>query len=87
LRKEEKIIIKEVSEMSIQYILDKEALDYLPKIKELLNKADDFSRNQMREFTIRSMMNSIKPVANMNKEELEKFELGLIETFEYWENR
>jgi len=67
--------------MSIQAQLNKESLEYLQKIKQLIKNAGDFEANQMRCKALGAMMNSRKAIVDMTEKELSNFEDRLIEYF------
>lgn len=71
--------------MSIQAALNNEAMKFVPKIKQLINKSSDHEANKMLNKTLLEMMNSYKAICEMTKIELEKFQDDLIKIFEYRE--
>lgn len=69
--------------MGVQENLNKEAIDYLPTIKELIAKAEPFEANQMKCKAIHEMLSSSQPVASMNADELKCFQMRLVSTFKH----
>jgi hypothetical protein len=69
--------------MTLQRILNKNSLRYIPLIKKLIQEARPFEADQMEYLTINRMMNSSTPIGDMNKDELALFQNKLIETFKY----
>lgn len=58
-----------------------ESLAYVPRILELINNAPAFEANQMQYKTLSWMITTIKPIREMNKQEIESFENELISVF------
>jgi hypothetical protein len=71
--------------MRIQAQFDNECLNMLPLIKDIINKAEKFEKNQMINRTLGDCSNSYKPIAYMTEKELIKFQNGLIEVFRFHE--
>ena len=71
--------------MSIQSILNQEAIDFLPAIKELMNNANKFEANQMRCLTLRKCGNLNKSLIDMTDSEIKEFEDDLISIFKFHE--
>jgi hypothetical protein len=71
--------------MSLQSILNQDAIDILPRIKKLIRKADNFERNQMYEAVLRATLNSYPTLLLMTKDQIDKFEQSLIDIFKYKE--
>jgi len=69
--------------MSIQAALNADSMNSVPKIKEVIANADSFEANQMEQKTLRAMMNSSKPVVDMNSEELDLFQTELLDVFKH----
>lgn len=69
--------------MSIQAALNADSMKSIPKIKEIIAKAEPFEANQMEHRALQEMMNSLKPIVDMDGEELEKFQSDLIDVFKF----
>jgi hypothetical protein len=67
--------------MSIQNTLDNYTISRLDRIKELIDKADQFESNQMRCYTLKQVMNSMVEIDDMSKRELASFEDKIIRVF------
>lgn len=68
--------------MSIQGILNQQALELLPRVYEQIqNEKEQFNRDQMRHAALREIMNSYKPVAEMDETERSTFEQDLLTSF------
>lgn len=69
--------------MSIQSQLDQHAIEKLPKIKTLILKSEGFVANQMRNSTIRMMLNASLPIEEMAPIQIKQFEKSLMQKFLY----
>ena len=68
--------------MSLQAIFDKQLIDKLSLIKNIIDTHhDDFCINQIRVLTLKEALNTIKPIYKMSDTELEDFQNTLIEQF------
>ncbi len=67
--------------MSLQAILDNDALNCFPKIQEHIKNAHSFDANQMRCYTIKACCNANPCVADKSLEQIEKFQDDLIDLF------
>ena len=63
--------------MSIQAALNNDSINAIPKIKEVINEAEDYQADLMKQSALRSMMNSRTAIDDMNNEELEEFQNDL----------
>jgi hypothetical protein len=72
-------------EMSIQAILNQDAINMLPAIKHTIENASIFEANQMTDKAIREINSSSKSIADMSSDEREVFSKALIEKFQYFE--
>lgn len=70
--------------MSIQSILNNQALVKLTKITSLIERAEKFEANQMTVRAIRECGNSKIAIDEMTDIQLEEFENKLIDTFKYF---
>lgn len=70
--------------MSIQAALNADSMNSVPKIKEVIANAESFEANQMEQKALSAMMNSTKPIVDMNNEELERFQTDLIDVFKHY---
>lgn len=69
--------------MPIQSILNEDAMSYVPRIRKLIEEAERFEANQMKEKALQ-MMSTISPcLQDMNILQIAEFETNLIETFKY----
>ncbi len=71
--------------MSIQASLNADSINSVPKIKQVIANANSFEANQMEQKTLREMINSSKPVADMSSEELKQFQNDLLEVFKHYD--
>lgn len=69
--------------MSIQAALNADSMNSVPKISEIIAKAESFEANQMEQSTLRAMMNSPVAIVDMDNEQLEKFQTDFIEYFKH----
>ena len=69
--------------MSLQQLLNNNAITAIPRIKKLIDESSTFSANQMYQLSLREMMNAWKPVIYMSIEELDEFQDDLIAIFEH----
>ncbi|MGO3422676.1 MAG: hypothetical protein ACTIMZ_09480 [Pseudoalteromonas distincta] len=69
--------------MSIQAALNADSMNSVPKISEIIAKAESFEANQMEQSTLRAMMNSPVAIVDMDNEQLEKFQTDSIEYFKH----
>lgn len=70
--------------MSIQAKLNENSMDYAPEIKKVIASASAFEANQMEQKTLREMMNSPKPIVDMNDKEIEQFQTDLLGVFRHY---
>lgn len=63
--------------MTIQSQLNQHIINFIKKIKELINTSADFEANQMN-YTLKAMNNSYQAIEDMTKQELQKFADDLI---------
>lgn len=69
--------------MSIQTHLNKQAIDMLPQIKQILWEAESFEFHQMFNRTLRVISNMVKPLIDMNSNEIDAIEFHLITQFKH----
>lgn len=69
--------------MSLQSQFDLEAINMLPIVKAEILKANKFESNQMMNYALRDICNSSTPISEMSEQEIEKFQLDLIEVFKF----
>ena len=69
--------------MSIQAILNKQALSYVPNVLHIILNAPEFEANQMVNKTLHEMMQTQKRINEMTEIEIDNFEKFLIELFEW----
>lgn len=69
--------------MSLQKKLNDDSIAYLNQIPDLIAGAEPFEANQMRQYTLRLMNNSVTPIVEMSSSELDKFETDLVDTFKF----
>lgn len=69
--------------MSIQSQLNAQSLDKLKAIKSVISNSDKFAANQIKNATIRAMLDSSLDIDSMSDKQLEQFEDGLIKAFEF----
>ena len=67
--------------MSLQSQLDNELFEFIPKIHDLIKKAQKFESDQMQNSALREAMNTKIPVCNMNKKQIDEFEEHLMIIF------
>ena len=69
--------------MSIQSKLNAQAIDKLTAIKSVISNSDQFAANQIKNATIRAMIDSDTDIDSMSDKQVEQFEDGLIRAFKY----
>lgn len=70
--------------MTLQSILNQQAIDALPQIKKIIHHTKDQSiRDQMIDRTLRAVLDSVICLDNMNDTVKNAFENDLIEIFKY----
>lgn len=69
--------------MSIQRMLIKESLKYIPKINELIRISYPLESIQMENLALRNIMNSPIPIDKMNDGQIESFQNTLIDKFKH----
>jgi hypothetical protein len=69
--------------MTIQTLLNTTAISFFPRIKSVIESAEGFEANQINYATVQACNNAYKAIDSMTKEELEKFESDLIESFKF----
>lgn len=69
--------------MSVQAALNADSMNSIPKVKEVISKADNFEANQMEQKAFTEMMNSPVAIVDMNSQQLEQFQDDLIEVFKF----
>lgn len=67
--------------MSIQTQLNNQAISLLPRVSELIKKAEQHEKDQMTALALREILNSHTPVADMDEDGIEEFENWLIVEF------
>lgn len=65
----------------MQSQLNNQALSYVPKIKQILKTCDQFSHDQIINYTLREMNNRPVCLTDSSFEEIDKFQDELIEIF------
>jgi hypothetical protein len=66
-----------------QHQLNQLAMTYVPLIRDLIKVSHPFEANQMREMTLREMMNTSVAVCDMNESQLKEFQRDLIAVFKH----
>jgi len=69
--------------MTLQAKLNRQALDYFPKIKQLINNSADFEANQMRCNVIKQIMRLEEPIDKASPETIERYQFFMIQSFKY----
>lgn len=70
--------------MSLQSILDNDAINMLPKIKQILSKAENFEYSQIYSRTLREISNTNISIEEMSDKQLNKFQDKLVEIFKHF---
>jgi len=70
--------------MSIQNLLNNQALAKLPQITSLIANADFFEANQMRCRALKDISNSKIAIDDMTDAQLKEFENEIIDTFNHF---
>lgn len=71
--------------MSLQSVLDQQAIDKLPAIKSLIARAKPFEANQMTCRALREILNTVTPLDEMNADQVEIFTGELVHIFKHYE--
>ena len=69
--------------MSVQAALNADSMNSIPKVKQVISKAENFEANQMEQKALNKMMNSHVAIVDMNCQQLEQFQDDLIEIFKF----
>ena len=78
---------KKENDMSIQGIMNQQAIDLLPRIKAIIGSSSDHDANQRRNAALRLISDSVKPIVEMTATELSAFEDSVIERFNFMEKQ
>ncbi|HFE37081.1 MAG TPA: hypothetical protein ENK06_01510 [Gammaproteobacteria bacterium] len=69
--------------MTLQAELNNDSMSYIPEIQKMINEADGFAANQMKQTALREMMNYHTPICSLNEDGVDKFQNMLKEMFEF----
>ncbi len=69
--------------MSLQEILNRQALDKLTIVRDFSESLNAFDLNQLHQFALREMINSSTAIVNMNEKQKTRFQEDLIERFKF----
>ena len=73
--------------MSIQGIMNQQAIDLLPRIKAIIGSSSDHDANQRRNAALRLISDSVKPIVEMTATEITAFEDSVSEYFDFMEKQ
>tara|TARA_B110000908_G_scaffold69583_1_gene83928 strand:- start:175 stop:396 length:222 start_codon:yes stop_codon:yes gene_type:complete len=73
--------------MSIQGIMNQQAINLLPRIKAIIDSSSDYEANQRRSAALRLIADNVKPISEMNGKEINAFEDSVIEYFDFMEKQ
>ena len=73
--------------MSIQGIMNQQAINLLPRIKAIIDSSSDYDANQRRNAALGLINNSVKPVVEMTATEINAFEDSVSEYFDFMEKQ
>ncbi len=71
--------------MSVQSILNNQAINKLTNVSKAISIVDSFERNQMYNYTLRQICNSNICLEDMTDTQLNNFDISLVEAFKYRE--
>ena len=71
--------------MNTQAILNQQAIDMLPQVKLLIEDAESFEANQMRNRALKEIMNSNTTLTDMSSKELDSFQESIIDIFKHFD--
>jgi len=70
---------------NLQHKLNNDSIDMLPKIREIISKADNFEANQIRCYSLNAMLNNNRSVNNMSDKQKEEYSSELLNVFKHKE--
>lgn len=69
--------------MSVQAYFNEQAIDQLNIVRKIIKNANSFNANQMRNYTLRRLLNSTTVLTEMSVKEKMQFENDLLSAFKY----